>query len=335
MKDKLLQTVLNKNTHKLGEDIITKVISGGQTGADILGVQLAKEAGLPTGGTLSYGPNGKILTEFDDGIDRTQFGFDILPYPGNIRDAYVNRTNLNAANADGTLYFRGPEQGRGLIATRRAASQAGKPFLDQPQTANDIINWALQNDVKTLNIAGNRGSTFPVNAKQNMTNTLQDLFNKLDAEVGTQTVLGDLLSTTDPYVIQQVNTKGVMGAGLANQIRQDLSNQDYAKYQNYSNQYGANLLGKTLPLKSVSHPERTYLNIFGQSEIGRDPNKVYTDYDALKQAFTSLAEKFPAGTKMSMPYGMGAGLANGDWDLIEQLVDEILGSKLNITKWKK
>jgi predicted NAD-dependent protein-ADP-ribosyltransferase YbiA (DUF1768 family)/O-acetyl-ADP-ribose deacetylase (regulator of RNase III) len=148
-------------------------------------------------------------------------------------------------------------------------------------------------------------------------------------------VEGNMLDTPDPYALQQVNTLGVMGAGLARQIRDDISPEDYARYQRLSRNYGSDqLLGKVLPTKSVSHPDRTYLNIFGQSEIGRDPDKVYTDYGALETAFRKIAEHYPEGTNVSMPYGMGAGLANGDWDTVEKLADDILGSKFNLTKWK-
>lgn len=153
-------------------------------------------------------------------------------------------------------------------------------------------------------------------------------------ELYNRVIEGNMLDTTDPYALQQVNTLGTMGAGLAKQIRADISPEDYAKYQMLSRDRGENLLGMVLPTKSISHPDRTYLNIFGQSEIGHDPNKVYTDYDALETAFSKIADKYPEGTNISMPYGMGAGLANGDWNTIEELADRILGSKFNLTKWK-
>ena len=326
---------IQSEIHPLGQDIITKIISGGQTGADILGVQMAKEAGIPTGGTMSYGPNGNILTEFDDGIDRTQFGFDILNYPGSIRDAYVNRTNLNAANSDGTVYFRGPEQGNGWFATKRAAEQAGRPFLDNPQSANDIINWALQNNVKTLNVAGNRGSKMTPEVKQSMSDIMKDMFYYLRKNVGSQTIEGNMLDSTDPLLMHQVNAQGTMGKGIAASIRDNLlTPNEYQKYVNLSrNTPSDELMGKVLPLQTVN-PKQKVLNVFGQKTYGYDPNTVYTDYDALRNAFTKIANRYPAGTKISMPYNMGAGNANGDWQIIEQMADEILGRKLALTKWK-
>lgn len=328
------EVVQDPSIHNLGQDIITKVISGGQTGADILGLQLAQQAGIPTGGTMSYGPDGLPLIEADDGIDRNSFGFDFLDYPGNLRDAYVNRTNLNASNADGTIYFRGPEQGNGWFATKRAAEAAGKPFLDNPQNSNDIINWALKNNVKTLNVAGSRGSKMTDVVRNQETDVLNSLFDSLGKNVGSQTLEGDLLDTPDPLAMQQVNTLGVMGKGLASQIRDDLSPESYAKYQRISRTHSPeDLLGMTVPLPSVSHPDRTYLNVYGQSSIGN--SGVHTDMDALETAFNKIADRYPAGTPISMPYGMGAGLGGGNWEDIEKLADEILGRKLLLTKWKK
>jgi predicted NAD-dependent protein-ADP-ribosyltransferase YbiA (DUF1768 family) len=334
--DNLTNIAVASGLHPLGNDIITKIISGGQTGADILGLQLAQKAGIPTGGTISYGPNGNILTEFDDGIDRTKFGFDILDYPGNIRDAYVNRTNLNAANSDGTIYFRGPEQGNGWFATKRAAQQAGKPFLDNPQSSNEIVNWALANNVKTLNIAGNRGSKMSQNTRDSMTGTLQDLFYDLKKQVGSQTIPGDMLTSTDPLLMHQVNAKGTMGSGIAKDIRdQLLAPGEYDKYVRISaNNPASDLMGKVLPLNTKT-PGQKVLNVFGQETYGWDPNTVYTDYDALRNAFTNIANRYPAGTRISMPVNMGAGRAHGDWNTIEKMADELLGRKLLLTKYKK
>lgn len=313
--------------------LLNKVISGGQTGADILGLQIAQRFGIPTGGTISKGPEGDLLVEYDDGIDRSHFGMNVLGYPGTLRSAYVNRTRQNAADADGTVYFRGPEEGAGLLATRKGASIAGKPFLDNPQTADELWDWMQQNKVKTLNVAGNRGSKMAQEVRDRETAILEDIFTRANGGVRPDTVAGSVLDTDAPLVLQQVNTLGTMGAGLAKQIKADLSPEEYARYVNLSKQQGASLLGKTLPLHSASNPNRTYLNIFGQSEIGHDPNKVYTNYKALEQAFTNIANKYPEGTNIAMPVGMGAGLANGDWSTIEEMADRILGSKLNLTKY--
>lgn len=146
--------------------------------------------------------------------------------------------------------------------------------------------------------------------------------------------LGNLFSSLAPYIMHQVNAQGVMGAGIAKNIREDISNDDFMKYRNYVKNFGADSLGKVIPTKSLSNPDRTYLNVVGQLNYGRDPNTVYTDYDALRMAFSKIANHYPEGTEIAMPYGMGAGLANGDWNIIEKLINEELAQKLNVTAYK-
>jgi predicted NAD-dependent protein-ADP-ribosyltransferase YbiA (DUF1768 family) len=157
------------------------------------------------------------------------------------------------------------------------------------------------------------------------------------------TVQGDLLDTDIPLVIQQVNNRGVMGAGLARQIRDDLTPEGFQKYRSIA-VGDPSKIGKTLPLKSKTVPNRTYLNIIGQDTYGgfRNPDgtvepydKVFTDMTALENAFTNIANRYPANTPIAMPVGLGSGHANGNWEDIEALADRILGSKLNLFKYKK
>lgn len=148
-------------------------------------------------------------------------------------------------------------------------------------------------------------------------------------------VLGDLFKdAVANYIMHQVNAQGVMGAGVARQVHNDISNEDFMKYRNYVLRNGANSLGKVIPTQSISNPDRTYLNVVGQQYYGRNPNVQYTDMNALRTAFNTLANVLPEGTDIAMPYGMGAGLANGNWDEIESLAKEILGNKLNVTAYR-
>lgn len=156
-----------------------------------------------------------------------------------------------------------------------------------------------------------------------------------------QTVEGNLLDTDIPLILQQVNngavingkqTAATMGAGLAAQIRQDLSNDSYQLYVDRAT--GPARLGKVLPLKSISHPNRTYLNIIAQNGWGNyRVSSADQQHAWLEDAFRRIAEKYP-GQSVAMPVGMGAKLGGGDWDTIERLADEILGPKMNLFKYK-
>lgn len=78
--------------------------------------------------------------------------------------------------------------------------------------------------------------------------------------------IGNILEQTDaPYICHQVNCKGVMGAGLARQIKPLLTQEQFEQYRTVCSKYGANCLGKIqlFPLQDKS--KQTIVNIFGEN----------------------------------------------------------------------
>lgn len=139
-------------------------------------------------------------------------------------------------------------------------------------------------------------------------------------------VRGDLLESGVPYLCQQVNCQGVMGAGLARQIR-DKWPSVFAEYKRLCEKTKdrMSLLG-TIQLCETSgvsdgEPTPVVINIFGQFDYGRDG--VYTDYSALSKAFKELNRRF-RGKPLAFPYGFGCGLAGGDWTDVEKMMVQLL-----------
>ena len=141
---------------------VVKIISGGQTGVDTIGLQVGKELGIPTGGTA---PKGFARESGIDTEDISSYGLveitdlEQLDYTKRTgkKDLYTARTELNVRNSDGTVYFSTSADSLGLIATKRAAKEWNKPFIENP-TAEQLRNWIQQYNIKVINIAGNRGS---------------------------------------------------------------------------------------------------------------------------------------------------------------------------------
>jgi hypothetical protein len=158
-----------KHSKDLGEAQF-KVISGGQTGIDILGVDEAYKLGIPTGGTINYFDN-HYQTEYDDKINRDLYGFT----KNNSRD-YVDRTSLNVQNSDGTIYFKTNDDSRGYQATRREAKRYNKPFLENPVSADEAYKFITDNNIRTLNIAGNRGTKVSSEMRENTRQLLYKLY---------------------------------------------------------------------------------------------------------------------------------------------------------------
>ena len=122
--------------------------------------------------------------------------------------------------------------------------------------------------------------------------------------------MGNLLDIPTGIICQQVNCRGVMGAGLAMAIR----NRWPVVYETYLRNFRAGLLGLGKVFVVRVGPALFVANLCGQDRYGRD--RCYTDYAALEQCFTKLREwrdsKSPELT-IFVPTGMGCGLAGGDW----------------------
>lgn len=150
-----------------------KVISGGQTGIDILGVKLAKEIGLETGGTIGYSRN-HYITECDDGINRDVFNFTKT---GNIY--YPYRTEQNVINSDGTVYFATDADTAGYWCTKKSADKHRKPFLLNPTDSSVLLSFIKENNIKILNVAGNRGSKLTLEKTEEATIILMETFDTI------------------------------------------------------------------------------------------------------------------------------------------------------------
>ena len=143
-----------------------KVISGGQTGADIIFVQAAKEAGLETGGLM---PRGFVTEDGRKPEYAQEFNMEEDPDTGRGRNFFLSRTKKNVANSDGTIIVvNNPENlTPGSKQTVNFARELNKPFLvvGPDATVESIQQFITENNIKTLNGAGSRGSKLKNQAK--------------------------------------------------------------------------------------------------------------------------------------------------------------------------
>jgi hypothetical protein len=134
------------------------IISGGQTGADRAGWDVALELGLAIGGWVPRGrraEDGEVPTRYG-GLRETD------------TDVYRERTEKNVAEADATVVFSfGPPTG-GSGMTAEWARRQGKPLLvldlgggDEDGTAGRLRDWLTREQVRVLNVAGPRASGEP------------------------------------------------------------------------------------------------------------------------------------------------------------------------------
>ena len=135
-----------------------KVISGGQTGADIGGLRAAKAHGIETGGCAAkdYKIESGHLEELKTFYFLEDKGFD-----------YVERTKENVRNSDITLIFADKLASPGTKLTIRTCRELKKPYKVNPAayTVRDLIlkmgSILPEENIFTINIAGNRESVAP------------------------------------------------------------------------------------------------------------------------------------------------------------------------------
>lgn len=144
---------------------LLKVISGGQTGADMAGLHAAKRAGLETGGTAPYRIDG--------------YGLTVLTIPQNIKARYIKRSQLNVDAADATVAFRtkasaGTDKTIGYCIIGKWSSASAPPVgvsfwepasVHKPvlviiemnqKSKTGLLSFLADHRVRTLNVAGHR-----------------------------------------------------------------------------------------------------------------------------------------------------------------------------------
>lgn len=124
------------------------------------------------------------------------------------------------------------------------------------------------------------------------------------------------LMPNDGVIVHQVNCKAVMGSGVAKALCCEFPDLRDQYLEFCRGKSSKSLLGEVHIAKCVHRvtgEEHLIANVFGQLDYGRDPNTIYTDYHALEVAFTTLSLCYK---KFYIPYGIGAGLANGNWKKI-------------------
>lgn len=130
-------------------------------------------------------------------------------------------------------------------------------------------------------------------------------------------IKGNLLTSNENVIIHQVNCQGVMGAGIAKQIK-DKYPMVFSAYKKYCP--NPQLLGKIQYIRV--NDDRYIINLFGQNGFGRD--KRYTDYSALRTGIRKALD-FAAdrGYKsVGIPYMIGCGLAGANETTVAQIIFE-------------
>ena len=141
---------------------------------------------------------------------------------------------------------------------------------------------------------------------------------------------GNILNVEEGYILQGVNCLGVMGSGVAVPLRKRFGEdmfEEYAKICENHRIDATTPLGEYHLWESLDD-DAVLINIFTQQETGgRKP----MSYDALDDAlleFASILQYDNDPRDIYMPQ-IGAGLGGGNWNVIEQIINDRLGDLPN------
>lgn len=139
---------------------------------------------------------------------------------------------------------------------------------------------------------------------------------------------GDLLESDLKVILHGCNAQGIMGSGIAKQIRERYP-QNYEFYREYHKDKGL-VLGEVL-IDVCEEEGRFILNGITQEFYGTNPSRRYCDYAAIRSVMQCVEREVTwlmtrlEGLETPLQVGMpkiGAGLANGDWDIISAIIEE-------------
>jgi putative molybdenum carrier protein len=133
---------------------IMKIISGGQTGSDQAGLDVAIKHGIPHGGAI---PKGRMT---EDGVLDSKYNLTEMS-----TKSYPKRTEKNVLDSDGTVILTHGKLTGGSLLTRKKALEHYKPVLHLNMSKVDIgkavgllTAFVDEDNIKVLNVAGSRAS---------------------------------------------------------------------------------------------------------------------------------------------------------------------------------
>lgn len=134
---------------------VSRIVSGGQTGADRAALDWAIAHGIDHGG---WCPRGRRA---EDGIIPLQYRLAETP-----TRSYAERTRWNVRDSDATVIFSiVAELGGGSLYTQKLTLALGRPALHlhvpKDAAARALRDFLIAHRVTVLNIAGPRASTEP------------------------------------------------------------------------------------------------------------------------------------------------------------------------------
>lgn len=132
----------------------------------------------------------------------------------------------------------------------------------------------------------------------------------------------DIFESGADVICHQVNCQGVMGNGIARQVRERYPNvfEVYKAMCVLSKRNGKSLLQNVQRVQI--NEKQVILNLFAQNKYGYNGH-CYTNYDALKTCLIQINDMYKNTNKtIAFPYLMSCARGGGDWSIVYKMIED-------------
>lgn len=149
---------------------------------------------------------------------------------------------------------------------------------------------------------------------------------------------GNLFDSKADVLCHQVNLFGVMGGGIAAEIRKRFPSV-YEEYKEQCEKINCtnyeDYLGTVLMVDTNKGRDQFIANCFCQNYFSE--NNCLTNYEKMEKCFYEIKDWMNHNNKytVAFPYGIGCGIAGGNWGIVENIIQKVLDNhNLIVEIWK-
>lgn len=138
----------------------------------------------------------------------------------------------------------------------------------------------------------------------------------------------DIFTCSEDVIVHQTNCQGVMGSGVAKQLKQLYPEVFRAYYHYCKTNVPSEILGTSLICQANNG--KYIANLFGQLNFGAG---LQTDYEAFRKALKEINEFAKENNlSLALPYNIGCGFAGGDWNIVLNILLEEINVPVKLYK---
>lgn len=132
---------------------------------------------------------------------------------------------------------------------------------------------------------------------------------------------GNIFDSNAHIICHQCNCKGVMGSGVAAEVKKRYPH----VFQAYLDDYNNGLLKLGYVCFATAKTDQVIANMCGQDKFGYD-GSVYTNYEKLQECLDTVNDfaffSYDVKPVIAFPYRMSCHRGGGDWNVVYKMIED-------------